>query len=77
MPYRVIIKIELAGMFLAEDWLTASSVIQFSAVRMRPNFMSLGDTHGMLPFVQKALLALEGVPPPDQVPSSPKLCHRQ
>ena len=31
---------------------------------------SFGESHGTVPFIQKELLAFDGVPPPNQVPMS-------
>src|SRR3974390_796102 len=75
MPDRITISTEPSGTYFAEEPATASGVILSSVSPMTATFMSFGETHGTVPFDQKAAFALDGVPPPIHVPSLPSGSH--
>src|SRR5258706_14365400 len=75
MPERITISTEPSGTCFAEEPSTASDVILSSVSPMTATFMSFGETHGTVPFDQKAAFAFDGVPPPIHVPSLPRGSH--
>src|SRR5258708_39749652 len=77
IPERMTIRTEPSGTYFADDPSTAAAVTLSSVSPMTATFMSFGETQGTVPFVQKVALALDGVPPPVQVPSAPRTPQHQ
>lgn len=72
MPLRATISTEPALASLNPGRPRATSLRQSWAVSMTLDFISLGDTQGIVPARHKDASALLGVPPPLQCPSWPR-----
>src|SRR5688572_2965841 len=72
IPLLVTARIDPLGISVVAEEVIADGEIRFCVSSSSGDFMSADDAQGISPLDQNSVLDMDGVPPPRQIPRSPR-----